>query len=68
MVKETQKNTNQPPTPCGPVVRSFLVWGRSTVVEIAFSDELFVGRSRYAAEKNLKPLYTPKFAQFRANK
>ena len=27
-----------------------------------------VGRSRYAAEKNLKPLYTPKFAQFRANK
>ena len=26
-----------------------------------------VGRSRYAAEKNLKPLYTPKFAQSRAH-
>jgi len=30
--------------------------------------KVVVGRSRYAAEKNLKPLYTPKFAQFRANK
>jgi len=29
---------------------------------------IMVGRSRYAAEKKLKPLYTPKFAQFRANK